>query len=285
MDINVDVDLLSGEQEQELARAVEVGVFAAHALAMGSRPGGATEQELRVLVAGGEAARQEFFVANLRLVRHRAAHWSQNTGVAVEELFQEGCVGLGEAIRRFDWARGHRFITLAFPLVEGAVARQAQSRCGVVDVSRHQVRKLVRIRRASEDLAQRLGRAPRIQEIADLLGMKDTVVRQVLERGAGRGTGLDEDIRADDDPGEHIPEAVDVSWLNLLGDRERTILTARFGIGTPARSRDQLARTMGVSLSTVRREELRALGMARRVLASLDGDGRMEQWHHALHAS
>ena len=286
MEIIVESGLLSPERELQLALAIEVGVFASHSLARGANPAGATEAELEHLVARGQSAFQEFFLANLRLVHSRAFQWSQRTGIAYEDLFQEGCVGLGEAIRLFDWARGHRFVTLAFPIVDGAVARQARVGSGAIDVTRHQARTLVRIRRATEDLVQVLGRPPEVEEVADRLGMRATVVRQIIDRGGGSTTGLVVDVPVQEEPSEERkPMSVDVSWLKLLGERERTILVSRFGIGMPSRSRVELARTMGVSVSTMRREELRALGMARRVLEGSHGDGRMEQWPHVLHAS
>lgn len=284
MEIDLDAELLTPDQEINLARDIEVGIFAARALEIGAKPCGASEDELQSLVVRGKSAREELFMANLRMVNHRCVFWERQTGAAYEELLQEGCVGLGEAVLRFDWRRGHRFVTFAYPLVEGAVASFAQSKFRMVEVTRHQLRMQSRIGRAVDGLVQRLGRRPLTAEIAADLGISELVVRQTLKRRVSAPAEFDEkvmlDWRASPDGGQRI----DVSWLNQLGERERNILVFRYGIGSREIPRDELARRLGISLSTLRREEFRAIEMARRVLARAGSDGRMEQWSYQ-HAS
>ena len=98
--------LLTPGQEQQLARAIEVGVLAAELLASGERPVAATSEELVILVAAGRKAWQDFLLANLRLVWKLVGRESGRAGVPIDDLFQEGFVALAGALQRFDPARG-----------------------------------------------------------------------------------------------------------------------------------------------------------------------------------
>ena len=116
-----EFDLLNPADEVRLARAIEAGVLAAEALNRDENPLGASAEELRQLVAAGHAAQRGFFLANLKLVASISHQWATRATLPVDELFQEGCVGLGEAIRRWDHCRGSKFSSFAYPLVEGAI--------------------------------------------------------------------------------------------------------------------------------------------------------------------
>ena len=108
-----DQALLSPAEVVNLQRAIEAGVLAQAAYATGDHPLGASDQELLMLAELGEAARQRFIRANLRLVSMVARQMAIRSNLSQADLYQEGCVGLITAVERFDYARGYRFSTYA----------------------------------------------------------------------------------------------------------------------------------------------------------------------------
>ncbi|MGI5951832.1 MAG: sigma-70 family RNA polymerase sigma factor [Brooklawnia sp.] len=264
-----ETELLDAQAEVRLARLIEAGVYAEHCLGADYCPDGASHAELQALVDQGIAAYQEFYLANLRMVAQLAHQWAKRANLPVEELFQEGCIGLGEAIRRWDHARGLRFSTLAFGMINNTITDAALVRCGRLDTTRFKARSALKIRRAQEQLESELGRSVTLSEVARHLGRDAAAVARTMQvaQPTALGTELD-DLASDSD--EHdgpdlLPAPV---WMVDLPEQERAVLAARYGIGEPAQTRAELARNMGVSQSTLRRIELRALDRARRLLLS-----------------
>lgn len=265
-----EVDLLSAEDEVRLARAIEAGVFAEEALARHARPCGASEADLVAVVMAGRSAHDEFFNANLRMAARLAHEWAKRTGLPAEELLQEGCVGLGEAIRRWDYKRGHRFSTMAYSRVEWAISAAALLRCGQLEASRFQARSAVEIRRAWQLLETRLGRGVGINELAESLGREPASVAKTLQL-TRPGTLTDEllNVIADlEAPATDEPRGCEPDWMSELPDQERIVLQGRFGIGGPVLSLAALAARLNVSQSTIRRREKRAMNRARRLLGA-----------------
>lgn len=112
---------LTPTEERDLARAIEAGVVARHLLDLGEPYGLGTAEELAAVAEAGERARERFLAANVGLVVH-VLHRDAGTGRDTDDLFQEGFVGLAEALESFDWARGTRFSTWAVPYVRSRVA-------------------------------------------------------------------------------------------------------------------------------------------------------------------
>ena len=94
--------LLSAGEEISLARQIEAGLYAEHLIVTGDRR--YPYSALRLVIQAGAQAREQFFQANLRLVMKLAARSAHHPGLSLDDLFQEGCLALGEAIRRFDYA-------------------------------------------------------------------------------------------------------------------------------------------------------------------------------------
>jgi len=126
--------LLSATEEVDLATAIEAGVLAAEALQTGRSPAGATPVELALLVDLGEQARQRFLRANLRLVAMVARQVARRSGQPEGELFQEGCLGLLAAVRRFDHRRGHRFSTYAVNWIRAYAGAAASNAFGALNL-------------------------------------------------------------------------------------------------------------------------------------------------------
>lgn len=263
-----EVELLSADDEVRLAKMIEVGVFAAEALARDCRPCGASADELAMLAEAGRAAHQEFFIANLRMAARLAHRWSKRSGLSADELFQEGCVGLGEAVLRWDHRRGYRFSTFAFSRVEWSILEAVLMRCGQVEISRSQARSVQEIQRSRMRLEAELGRFVSISDVAEDLGRNPAAVANALQ--PDRPDNLsDELIELIADETSTVEQGLPDCALDLikkLPKQEKTVLSARFGLGEPAVTRAVLAERLRVSQSTVRRIEKRALCRARRML-------------------
>ena len=179
-----DAVLLNGDDEIRLAETIEAGVTAEHALADRSFGCRADPADLERVAAIGRAAQDEFFIGNLPMVASLAHTWADRAGVAAEELFQEGCVGLGRAIRRWDHRRGYRFSSLAWPIVETEISRAALRRCGAIEASIFRLRNAMQLRRSQEQLEMLLGREVAVDELADYLGRDVRVVAEAVRLSA-----------------------------------------------------------------------------------------------------
>lgn len=260
-----EVQLLGADEEVRLARAIEAGVLAEEALAGDLRPGGASEAELVAVVEAGNAAHQEFFVANLRMAAQLAHRWAKRSGLPADELFQEACVGLGEAIRRWDHQRGLRFSSMAFSRIDWAISEAVLLRCGQLETSRFHARAALETQRVWQELEAQHGRSVTISEVAQHLGRDVNAVVQTL-RPESPCNLSDEliDVLATDEQvgaGSELPE-----WMGSLPEQERIVLEARFGFGGPVATRAVLAAKLHVSQSTIKRIEQRAIDRARRML-------------------
>ena len=260
------------------AREVEVGVLARAARddpAVAWR-GDATDEELRRLEEAGDRARQQLVAANLGLVGSVAARYAGG-GVALADLFQEGCVGLIVAVERFDHRRGVRFSTYASYWVRACVSGAATRFAGAVTVPAHRGGQLRVARGVEGALVQHLGREPSTAEVAAALGrgerwtagllaqrpassledVDDAALRRVAELGPDRDRG----------PGAG-PGGEGQVWVErLLGSLDafdRRVLELRFGFGheDPV-SLSAVARALDVPVGRVRRAEVRALELLR----------------------
>lgn len=269
-------DLLTPERESELARVIEVGVIAAHAL---TEPAGsdATEAELRQLVAEGEQARNDFLLANLRMVALLARTAAGRTGVDLDELFQEGCLALGRALQRFDHTRG-RFTTYAFPVVSQHLVRVTSSLVGQLGVPAGRAVAQRRALRLADRLAQELGRTAELSEISEALGRdRDWTARLLGHRPPLPLEALvqppaapvaDQELWVDDTLANTLERAV-----RGLPTDQRAVLELRFGF-TDGRCHSfrEVGRRLEISAASARRIEIRALAALRRRHAEFDRD-------------
>jgi RNA polymerase sigma factor (sigma-70 family) len=171
--------LLSKDDEVRLARLIAAGKAAAAALEGTRRMSAAHRVELERAVAAGEAARQEFCEANLRLVVGIAKRYL-SSGVALEDLVQEGNLGLLHAIELFDWRKGFKFSTYATWWIRQAISRGCTGLSRTVRLPEHKVQELTQIRLTSEHLL-----SPPRSSPADAGASPDRRVA-VLTRCAGR---------------------------------------------------------------------------------------------------
>lgn len=265
LDDHLKAPLLRPEEEVELARRIEAGIYAEHLLREGTRP---RRDLLRVVREDGREAWQELWTANLRLVRRHAMDFAKRQSLPVDDLFQDGCLGLAEAMQRYDHRRGLRFTTLAHDYVRHAVAASAARRGGMLEGPLHRQRVRQRVRRVLDERGE-IGR----DRLADVVGASP----QAVAIAQAHTASIDEIpsaqavFLADFDR----VEGVGTDFLNLIRREAAEFLRLRFGIGRPTHSLRQLATLLEVSESTARRLETAALELARRVLAADDERCRM----------
>lgn len=265
----LDHELLSADEEVELAIAIEAGVLA-RAVLDGEFPAtGASSDELVALVQAGERAWEAMWLANMRLVWSVARPMAQRTRTNVDEVFQEGCVGLAEAIRRWDHRRGIRFHTLAWKWVrhhcQVAVVTQQQARR-----SRRELRTAAAARELHERLA-RDGRSVSLSVVADQLGHDaEQLVRVVEARHVPLGDVADQ--LADELAARRFEEVESSvpDWLYRLPAPERELLLLRYGFLGAPRTQEWCGRHFNMSTSSIRRMEQQALLAARRAAAAAE---------------
>jgi RNA polymerase sporulation-specific sigma factor len=223
--------------------------------------------------AGDLSARDEIVAENLRLV------WSvvlrfEGRGIESEDLFQIGSVGLLRAIERFDPSFGVRFSTYAVPLIIGEIRRYLRDQ-GVLKISRGLRERALLVRRTREDLATRLGREPRVEEVAQELGwpLEQVVeavsalnpvasLEEVGER-LGRPTRSLAERVAPSDDGHWLTRIELLEGLRSLSELERRVLFLRF---FEDRTQQEIADLLGTNQVRISRLERRALMKVRQYL-------------------
>jgi RNA polymerase primary sigma factor len=225
--------------------------------------------------AGDERAKQILIEANLRLVIWIARQYARDN-VPLLDLIQEGNLALTRAVERFDYRMGFRLSTYATVTIRRAVERAAERHAYVVPVPIHVWRKIRAVRRSRRALLQRLGREPRLSEIAAEVGLDAHRVAELLdyerrplsldfapEEGQGGRSELVEDTRSAH-PEAGIAERQQrekvETILNSLDDRLRLVLELRFGLtGQPSQSLVEVGKELGVTGERARQLEVRAL--------------------------
>ena len=272
------VDLLTAEDEVRLAKAIEAGVEARARLESEESLTAAERRELRRTVVAGEEAFDHFVAANLRLVVSVASKFSKRSKLGLDELIQEGNLGLIRAVEKFDWRRGFKFSTYATWWIRQAIQRgvAASERTIRLPVALHDA--LVKVRAARARLEATNGEEPSIEELAEATRLSEHRVRRALDADKSvtsldRKVGHDADASemadfvaiADDAPDEEVVEAEFNRHMlavarNRLDERSWYVITRRYGLdGRRILTLDALGKELGLSRESVRKIETQAL--------------------------
>jgi RNA polymerase primary sigma factor len=280
------VALLNAQQEVDLAKRIEAGLFAAEKLRAAAagemrKPGAKMRRDLEAVAADGVRARNHLLEANLRLVVSLAKRY-QGKGLTLLDLIQEGNIGLVRAVEKFDYTKGYKFSTYATWWIRQALQRAIADQGRTIRVPVHMVEQINKALRVKRDLATELGREPTFAELGAVLEMTPERVEEIL--GYGRETLSLETPVGDDGTatfGEFIedadaPVASDVVDFGLLQDRLRSVLGTlpdrsaavmrmRFGLDDGrARTLDEVGKELGLTRERIRQIERDTLRDLRR---------------------
>jgi len=232
---------------------------------------------------GDDKAREQLIEANLRLVLSIASQFAQKSVVPLEDLVQEGCLGLIRAVDKFDWRRGTRFSTYAVWWIRQYIVRAIAEHSRFIHLPFHLVESLAQLVAVTQRLTQELGRQPSNQEVADALGLP---VERVEEMMALLSPPLsleapvdeEEELVLEDiipDPNTISPEdayyrayareQIRAILAESLTEREWEVIKLRYGLlDGRTYTLDEIGQMLKISGEAVRRIEQRALEKLRR---------------------
>jgi len=201
--------------------------------------------------AGDRSARQTLVEANLRLVTTIAKEFN-GLGLPAEDLFQEGAIGLTQAVERYDAGRATRFATYARWWIRRAIMNALTEQARTIRVPRYLLARQVALRRAKAALTARLHRPPTIGELATETGMTDDEVAAVSSIAVATGSLNERVGDASDDGVERLdlvpdPRAPDPALVAVVDNRHDAVAAALSHL--PGREREVVVRRFGVDRS------------------------------------
>ncbi|HYN73360.1 MAG TPA: sigma-70 family RNA polymerase sigma factor [Nakamurella sp.] len=264
--------LLSAEQEVDLAKRIEAGVFAAHKLESAKRLTPQRRIDMKMIVRDGNRARNHLLVANLRLVVSLAKRYT-GRGMPLLDLIQEGNLGLIRAVEKFDYTKGFKFSTYATWWIRQAISRGMADQGRTIRLPVHLVEQVNKLSRLKRELHQQLGRDATMAELAAESGIPEGKIADLLDH-ARDPVSLDMPVGSDEEAplGDFIEDSESTSAeaavvagfmhddinkvLRTLDEREQTVVRLRYGLddGRP-RTLDEIGRVFGISRERVRQIE------------------------------
>jgi RNA polymerase primary sigma factor len=309
------VALLNAEEEVDLAKRIEAGLYASERLRQveeeGQKLSPQMRRDLNWIVRDGERAKNHLLEANLRLVVSLAKRYT-GRGMAFLDLIQEGNLGLIRAVEKFDYTEGYKFSTYATWWIRQAITRAMADQARTIRIPVHMVEVINKLGRIQRELLQDLGREPTPEELAKEMDITPDKVLGI-QQYAREPWSLDEllsdeelasaieSLTVNDDAIRDSSESVEVlmTALDTLESRGRQVLRLRFGFdGREPMTLEQIGGVFGVTRERIRQIEdkaLKNLGSAFRHALALDDsrtsvrlattDARKETPHEAARAA
>lgn len=275
------VSLLNAEQEVDLARRIEAGLYAEELLKTTSNDLSSRQRrELHILAQDGQQAKNHLLEANLRLVVSLAKRYT-GRGMQFLDLIQEGNLGLIRAVEKFDYTKGYKFSTYATWWIRQAITRAMADQARTIRIPVHMVEVINKLARVQRQMLQDLGREPTPEELAKELDMTPEKVVEVQKYGREpislhTPLGEDGDSEFGDliEDSEAIVPADAVSFtllqeqlhrvLDTLSEREAGVVSMRFGLGDgQPKTLDEIGKVYGVTRERIRQIESKTMSKLR----------------------
>jgi RNA polymerase primary sigma factor len=275
------VPLLNAEQEVELAKRIEAGLFAEEKLAEGMDGLEVSARlDMEWIAEDGRRAKNHLLEANLRLVVSLAKRYT-GRGMLFLDLIQEGNLGLIRAVEKFDYTKGYKFSTYATWWIRQAITRAMADQARTIRIPVHMVEVINKLARVQRQMLQDLGREPTPEELAAELDMTPEKVIEVQKYGRepiSLHTPLGED--GDSEFGDLIEDSEAIqpgeavsftllqeqlhSVLDTLSEREAGVVSMRFGLtdGQP-KTLDEIGKVYGVTRERIRQIESKTMSKLR----------------------
>lgn len=242
------------------------------------------ERSLAKRISKGDSeARRRMIEANLRLVVNIAKHYL-NRGLPLQDLIEEGNIGLMKSVERFSPSKGCKFSTYATYWIRQTVDRAIANQANTIRLPIHVTTDLSKLSRVERELTTELSREPNVRELSERSGFSGRYVKKLhtinrknysLEASLSDDTGQSLLDRIEDEtfppPMESVDSAARVEkineWLKSLDENERLIIRQRFGLdsGEP-QTLESVGRSFGLTRERVRQIEAKALGKLRKIV-------------------
>lgn len=275
------VALLNAEQEVDLSKRIEAGLYADHLLKTKQETMTPKEiRELHYVVQDGQMAKNHLLEANLRLVVALAKKYT-GRGMLFLDLIQEGNLGLIRAVEKFDYSKGYKFSTYATWWIRQAITRAMADQARTIRIPVHMVEVINKLARVQRQMLQDLGREPTPDELAQELEMTPEKVVEVQKYGREpislhTPLGEDGDSEFGDliEDSEAVVPADAVSFMMLqeqlqrvldtLSERESGVIAMRFGLKDgQSKTLDEIGRRYGVTRERIRQIEAKTMSKLR----------------------
>ena len=274
------VPLLNAEEEVDLAKRIEAGLFAEELLATRGPFKDRRQGDYEWIAEDGQRAKNHLLEANLRLVVSLAKRYT-GRGMLFLDLIQEGNLGLIRAVEKFDYTKGYKFSTYATWWIRQAITRAMADQARTIRIPVNMVEVINKLARVQRQMLQDLGREPTPEELARELDMTPEKVVEVQkygrepislhtplgEEGDSEFGDLIEDseaiVPADAVSFTLLQEQLD-SVLDTLSDRESGVVKMRFGLtdGQP-KTLDEIGKVYGVTRERIRQIESKTMSKLR----------------------
>ena len=274
------VPLLNAEEEVDLAKRIEAGLFSEELLATRGPFKDRRQGDYEWIAEDGQRAKNHLLEANLRLVVSLAKRYT-GRGMLFLDLIQEGNLGLIRAVEKFDYTKGYKFSTYATWWIRQAITRAMADQARTIRIPVHMVEVINKLARVQRQMLQDLGREPTPEELARELDMTPEKVVEVQkygrepislhtplgEEGDSEFGDLIEDseaiVPADAVSFTLLQEQLD-SVLDTLSDRESGVVKMRFGLtdGQP-KTLDEIGKVYGVTRERIRQIESKTMSKLR----------------------